>query len=197
MGALSNALADLASTGAQEIVIGLPASVAPTEALDRVAQFVTDCDLGRRGFATIGFDAASLARQRPEPSADLLRAFDAVQVAAKQADLALTMVSPTMRSVEPIIEWERSLREAGNQTPVRVRMPGIESNPFRRIVPLLLGLAAAIETDPECQILGLQFFLRGSPARTSAFAGEICQGNFVVEEGLPGYRLSLLRARKA
>lgn len=191
-----DALAELADVGARELIIRWPASVSPPDLLDNAARLVAECGLGSWGITEIGIVAESLAGRQPELSADLLRAFDGVREAGRRYDVGFTLLAPPMRSVDSLVAWECSLRAAGNRLPVRVRLPGIGPNPFRRTVPTLLGLAASVELDPDSLLTELQFSLRGSPGRTTAFADEICRGNFVVEETVSGYRLSLLTARK-
>jgi len=191
-----DALAELADVGACELIIRWPASVSCPDVLDKAARLVAECGLGSWGITEIGIVAESLAGRRPELSADLLRAFDGVREAGRRYDVGFTLLAPPMGSVDSLVAWECSLRAAGNRLPVRVRLPGIGPNPFRRTVPMLLGLAASVESDPDSLLTELQFSLRGSPGRTTAFADEICRGNFVVEETVSGYRLSLLTARK-
>lgn len=194
--ASGRALDELAGVGAHELVLRWPASAAPVDVLDGVVRLVTECGLGGWCFGEIGIVADSLTRRLPEPCAELLRAFDEVRAAGERNDIGFTLLAPPVRSVDSVVEWERSLRAAGNRLPVRVRLPGIAPNPFRQTVPTLLGLAGAAESDPDSLLTDLQFVLRGSPARTTIFADEISRGNFVVEETVSGYRLSLLAARK-
>lgn len=194
--ASGRALDELVGVGGHELVLRWPASSAPAEVLDGVVRLVTECGLGGWCFGEIGIAADCLTRRWLEPSAELLRAFDDVRAAGECNDIGFTLLVPPVRSVDSVVEWERSLRAAGNRLPVRVRLPGIGPNPFLRTVPILLGLAAAAESDPDSLLTELQFSLRGSPSRTTAFADEICRGNFVVEETVSGYRLSLLTARK-
>lgn len=194
--AFDDALAELADVGARELILRWPASATPTDVLDSAARLVAECGLGSWGIAEFGIAAESLTGRPLELSADLLRAFEGVRAAGRRYDVAFTLVAPTVRSVDSLVAWECSLRAAGNRLPIRVRLPGIGSNPFRRTVPILLGLAAGAESDPDSLLADLQFSLRGSPGRTTAFADEICRGNFVVEETVSGYQLSLLTARK-
>ncbi len=213
------ALGELAAVGARECVLLWPATASLTEALDDVTGIIRRCDPGRRGYTDIGIgngghgalsgghgaldgghgalDGGHGALDGGhEPSADLLRAFEDAGAACVDHDVGLTLLSPVARSADVVIAWERVLRAAGNFFPVRVRLPGIAANPFRRTVPVLLGLAAAAQQDPGCQIFDVQFILRDHVQRTSVFADEIRRGNFVVEAGIYGYQLSMLRERK-
>lgn len=185
-------LTELRSVGARELVMHWPASAEPVEMLDCTARLVSECDFGDWNFTEITIVAGGHGWREPEPTADLLRAFEAVRIAREQRDVQITLRAPAMRSVRSIVEWERSLRAAGNLLPVRVRLPGIGPNPFQCTVPMLLGMAAALESDRESLLGGLQFVLRGSPVRTSLFADEISSGNFLIEEDRSGYQLVLL-----
>ncbi len=199
------ALGELAAVGARECVLLWPAAASLTEVLDDVTGIIRRCDPGHRGYTDIGIGNGGhgalsgghgAVNGGHEPSADLLRAFEDAGAACVDHDIGLTLLSPVARSADVVIAWERALRVAGNFFPVRVRLPGIAASPFRRTVPVLLGLAAAAQQDPGCQIFDVQFVLRDHVQRTSVFADEIRRGNFVVEAGIYGYQLSMLRERK-
>ncbi|MPY98055.1 MAG: hypothetical protein GEU97_08645 [Actinophytocola sp.] len=192
------ALDELAAAGVRELVLLWPATASLTEMLDEVTRVVRWGDPGRRGFTEIGVGNGGhgVGNGGHEPSADLLRAFEDAGAASVDHDVGLTLLTPVARSVECATDWERTLRAAGNIFPVRVRLPGITPDPFRRTVPVLLGIAAAAQEDPGCLIFDVQFVLRGHARRTSVFADEIRSGNFVVEDGDYGYQLSMLPERK-
>lgn len=193
--AFDQAVAALAQVGARELTIRWPSSASPIDVLKGAARLVAECGLGSWGISELGIVSESLAGHNPEPSAELLRAFEGVRAAGNRYDIGFTLSAPPAHSIESVVAWECALRAAGSRLPVRVRLHGIAPNPFRSTVPMLLGLAAAVESDPRSLLTELQFSLRGSPGRTTAFADEICRGNFVVEETVSGYRLSLLAAR--
>lgn len=189
-------LGALADAGAREVTAVWPDSADVIDVLDDLARVIS---LGRlRGSGIAGISVSGgLAGSVPQYSADLLRAFDSVYEAGRENDLDVTLLAPSMQAVESVVEWERILSAAGNRIPIRVRIPGIARNPARRAVPMLLGLAAAIDEDPECLITGVQLKLRGSLATTSVFAHEVGKGNFVVEDTENGYQFSLLSARRS
>lgn len=188
-------IAGLAAAGARGLVLRCQSSATPAEVLDSVARLTAECVIGRRGITEVAIAADGLA-DRHAPSADLLRAFDGLRAAGTDSAVRFTLLAPRVRSVGALVAWERSLRAAGNRFPVRVRLPGIAPNPFRRTVPTLLELGAAIEADPDSMLTDVQFVLRGSASRTAAFADEISSCNFHVEETVSGYRLNLFATRR-
>lgn len=186
----------LADAGAREVTAVWPDSADVVDVLDDLARVISIGRLRGRGISGISV-AGGLAGNVPQFSADLLRAFDSVYDAGRVNDVDVTLLAPSMQAVESVVEWERVLSAAGNRIPIRARIPGIAQNPARRAVPMLLGLAAAVDEDPECLITGVQLKLRGSLAKTSVFAHEVCKGNFVVEDTENGYQFSLLPARRS
>lgn len=195
-GASDRTLGALADAGAREMTAVWPASAPLADVLDDLVRVIARGDLRQKGFTGIAV-AGSLGWSFPRYSADLLRAFDTARAAGRENDVDLTLLAPSVRAVESVVEWERALSAAGNRIPIRVRIPGIAQNPARRAIPMMLGLATAIDEDPECLITGVQLMLRGSLARTSVFAREVCKGNFVVENTGTGYQFSLLRAHRS
>lgn len=189
-------LGALADAGVREVTVVWPGSARLVDVLDDLVRVLSRAGLRGRGLTRIAV-AGSLDWDVLRYSADLLRAFDAARSAGRDNDVDVTLLAPSVRSVESVVEWERALSAAGNRLPIRVRIPGVAQNPARRAVPMMLGLAAAIDGDPECLITGVQLMLHGSLARTSVFAREVCKGNFVVENTDTGYQFSLLRARRS
>lgn len=194
---IDRTLGALAGIGVRELVLLWPAATSLTSALDDVTRVVCRCDPGRRGFTEIGVATVGHAGLNVghEPSAELLRAFEEASDVSVAGDIGITLLTPPVRSVESVIAWEQSLRAAGNLFPVRVRLPETGPNPFRHTIPLLLGMAAAAEADPGCLISEVQFVLRGPAEPAAAFADDIRDGNFVVEDSEYGYQLSMLRER--
>ncbi|MQA63301.1 MAG: hypothetical protein GEU86_17830 [Actinophytocola sp.] len=185
----------MADAGAREVTAVWPDSADLVDVLDDLVRVISLGGLRGRGITGISV-AGGLGGNIDHYSADLLRAFDSVYAAGRENHVDVTLLAPTVRELEPVVEWERMLRAAGSRVPIRVRIPGIAQDPARRAIPMMLGLAAAIDDDSDCLITGVQLMLRGSLLRTSVFAREVCNGNFVVEDIGGGYQFSLLRAQQ-
>lgn len=147
-----------------------PASLALADVLDAAVGVVGFCGLDQSVLNGIGIAAGDITRHRQDPSADLLRAFDAADSARAATGVGLSLLISQVRSVDSVVEGERSLRAAGNRLPIRVCLPGIAPSPFRRTAMTLLGLAEAAEKDPASLLADVHFALRESPAGTSEFA---------------------------
>lgn len=195
-GAIGRTLGAVADAGARDVTAVWPDSADLVDVLDDLVRVISVGGLRGRGITGITL-AGGLAGSVEQYSADLLRALDSLYAAGRENYVAMTLLAPTARAVESVVEWERALRAAGNRIPIRVRIPGIAQDPARRAIPRMLGLATAIDDDSDCLITGVQLMLRGSLARTSVFAREVCNGNFVVENTGGGYHFSLLRAQQA
>lgn len=195
-GAVGRTLGAVADAGAREVTAVWPDSADLVDVLDDLVRVISLGGLLGRGITGVSV-AGGLAASVDQYSADLLRAFDSVYAAGRENHVDVTLLAPSVRELESVVEWERALRGAGSRIPIRVRIPGIAQDPARRAIPMLLGLATAIDDDSDCLIAGVQLMLRGSLLRTSVFAREVCKGNFVVENTGSGYQFSLLPAHQS
>jgi hypothetical protein len=195
-GVADRTLGALADAGTREVTVFWPTGAPLVEILDDLVRVISRGDLRRRGLTGISAEG-SLGWNVPRYSADLLRALDAAHASGRENAVRVTLLAPSVRAIEPVVEWERSLSAAGNRIPIRLRIPGPAENPAHRAIPMLLGLATAIDENPECLINGVQLMLRGSLARASVFASEVRKGNFVIENTGSGYQFSLLRAHRS
>lgn len=191
-GAIGRTLGAVADAGAREVTAVWPDSADLVDVLDDLVRVISLGGLRGRGIT--GISVAGGLGNVEGYSADLLRAFDSVYAAGRENHVDVTLLAQSMRALASVVEGERVLRAAGNRIPIRVRIPGIAQDPARRAIPMMLGLATAIDDDSDCLITGVQLMLRGSLLRTSVFAREVCKGNFVVENTGSGYQFSLLPA---
>jgi methylenetetrahydrofolate reductase (NADPH) len=126
---------------------------------------------------------------------------------ARSEGLDLYMETQFCFEAAAVVNWERSIRAAGNSLPIRIGIPGPATiktlfrfaqlagiGPSMRIVAkqagnvtklltvqsphlLVTGLAEAMAADPECRIQHFHYYPFGGFARTSDWASAVAEGN--------------------
>lgn len=179
----------------------------PAGDYDAVMQLLEAGVLEARGIRRIGVAG------HPEGSPVIDEAALAAALAAKnawaaQSGIAVRIVTQFCFAPEPIIAWERAVREAGNRLPVRVGLPGVTSvrsliaygracgvgaslrglirhgGSLTRLAAtwspgaLAASLAAHRAGDPETLIEGVHLFPFGALPQTARWAGAVARGEF-------------------
>jgi methylenetetrahydrofolate reductase (NADPH) len=138
---------------------------------------------------------------------------------ARKEGLELYIETQFCFEAEPVIAWEKSIREAGNSLPIRIGIPGPATiktllrfaqisgiGPSMRMITkqarnvsklltvqsphmLIAGLAESMASDKESRIHHFHYYPFGGFARTSRWADGVATGNF---ELLPkgGFRVN-------
>lgn len=102
--------------------------------------------LDRHGFRHVGVAG------HPEGSPDISDAALAQALAWKnefsaRSDASFEIVTQFLFDAQPAIAWERRIREAGNQLPIRIGLPGLAT------LKTLIGHARACGIGPSMQVL--------------------------------------------
>jgi methylenetetrahydrofolate reductase (NADPH) len=147
--ALDRILGELADRGVADILLVAGSITEPAGSLDRTLQVLESPVLHRRGFAGIGV----AGHPEGNPGVDAGAVDDAVvqknKIAADMG-LPLHLVTQFCFSADPVVAWERRMREAGNKLPIHVGLPGLTS-PARL---LKFGLSCGI--GPSLTVLRKQ-----------------------------------------
>ena len=163
-----------------------------------------DCGITRFGFAG-----------HPEGSPDISEFAIAKALADKNEFAARTgsechLVTQFCFDAQPIVAWENSLRDQGNQLPIQVGLPGLatlktlinhahacgvgpsikflirQAAQVTRLLSVsaptaqLLGLAAACVRDPHSMIRGVHLFPLGGLARSARWMRALENGDFAI-----------------
>lgn len=119
-------LGELADRGVTDILLIAGSISSPAGSLDNTIQVLESNCLQRRDFASIGV----AGHPEGNPGVDPGTVDDAIARKNKVAEefgLPLHIVTQFCFAAEPIVEWERRLRENGNKLPVHVGFPGLTS----------------------------------------------------------------------
>jgi methylenetetrahydrofolate reductase (NADPH) len=164
--------------------------------------------LQRHGITWVGVAGHPEGSPDVDP-ADLVQAIVDKNTFALESGLEMEIVSQFSFAPEPVLIWERALREAGNRLPIRVGLPGAASAPtllrfglrcgigpsvavMRKRAGSVLKLASAKPQYPEATVIGVadaeaearfrtfHFFPFGAFTRTAAWARAISDGRFTI-----------------
>jgi len=160
----------------------------------------------------------------PEPnsaiSADTARAFLLEKNAwARATGIDAEVVTQFSFNAKAILAWERAMREAGNQLPIRIgvagptkpatllkfaAMCGVKASAgfaakagakLTRLVieqapdDVVTSLAVALAEDRESTIAGLHLFTFGGFAKSAAWIGQVAEGRFTFDRKMTGFSL--------
>lgn len=125
LAALDRLLGQLTDRGVADLLL-IAGSIDPAGSIDNTMQVLESSLLQRRQFASIGVAGHPEGNPGVEPGT----VDDAVARKGKIASefgLPLHLVTQFCFSADPIVEWERRMRESGNALPVHVGLPGLTS----------------------------------------------------------------------
>ncbi|HEY2192092.1 MAG TPA: hypothetical protein VGH76_07295 [Actinomycetospora sp.] len=149
LGALDRTLGQLADQEVTDILLVAGSIAEPAGSLDRTLQVLESPALQRRGFASIGVAGHPEGNPGVDPGAVDDAVVQKNKIAA-DAGLPLHLVTQFCFSADPVVAWERRMRDAGNRLPVHVGLPGLTS-PARL---LKFGLSCGI--GPSLSVLRKQ-----------------------------------------
>jgi methylenetetrahydrofolate reductase (NADPH) len=122
---LRRMLADLAVVGVADLLV-VAGGVEPVGEFHESAQILDSGCLEEAGIRCIG--VAGHPEGHPDVTNDeLARALATKNSIARDRGLDVHLVTQFCFAPEPIIAWERRIREAGNGLPIRVGLPGLAS----------------------------------------------------------------------
>ncbi len=135
----------------------------------------------------------------------------------QRSDANLEIVTQFCFKAEPVIAWDRALRAAGNELPIRIGIPGIATlrtllnyakmcgvgnsvnflkrqskNVVRLLKPtapdqLILDLATYKASDPNCGLIGCHVYPLGGTKRTTAWTNAIIDGRIIMKPAGRGF----------
>jgi len=135
----------------------------------------------------------------------------------QRSDAELEIVTQFCFKAEPVISWDRAIRAAGNQLPIRIGIPGIATlrallsyakmcgigasasflkrqskNVVRLLKPsapdqLILDLATYRASDPDCGVKSCHMYPLGGFKRTTAWTNAIANGRITLKSGGRGF----------
>jgi methylenetetrahydrofolate reductase (NADPH) len=122
---LRRMLADLAAAGVADLLV-VAGGMDPVGEFHESAQILDSGCLEEAGIRRIG--VAGHPEGHPDVADDeLARALVTKNSIARERGLDVHLVTQFCFAAEPIIAWERRIREAGNELPIRVGLPGLTS----------------------------------------------------------------------
>jgi methylenetetrahydrofolate reductase (NADPH) len=126
LGALDRLLGRLVDHGVADLLLIAGSISEPAGSIDNTIQVLESGLLQRRAFATIGVAGHPEGNPGVEPGTvdDALARKGKI---AAEFGLPLYLLTQFCFSADPIIGWERRIREAGNALPVHVGLPGLTS----------------------------------------------------------------------
>ena len=178
----------------------------PVGAFDNSLQVLETGLLQKHGIRRVGVAG------HPEGSPDIAKieiaeALLAKNALAKRDGLEMYIETQFCFEAAVVFEWEKNVREAGNELPIRIGIPGPATiktlfrfaqisgiGPSMRFVSkqarnvaklmtvqsphlLLSDLAEGMASDPNCLIEDLHFYPFGGFAKTAVYANAIASGN--------------------
>jgi methylenetetrahydrofolate reductase (NADPH) len=122
---LRRMLADLTAVGVADLLV-VAGGMDPVGEFHESAQILDSGCLEEAGIRRIG--VAGHPEGHPDVADDeLVRALLTKNGIARERGLDVHLVTQFCFTAEPIIEWERRIRGAGNELPIRVGLPGLAS----------------------------------------------------------------------
>ncbi len=142
--ALRRMLADLAAIGVDELLLVAGSLRTPVGEYSETAQILDSGCLEEAGIVRVGVAG------HPEGSPDigddeLAAALAAKNRIARERGLDVRIVTQFCFAAEPIVEWERRIRAAGNRLPVHVGLPGLTSPARLLRFGLSCGVGASLK----------------------------------------------------
>ena len=124
--ALRRMLTDLAAMGVDELLLVAGSLRTPVGEFHETVQILDSGYLEEAGILRVG--VAGHPEGSPDIGADeLASALAAKNRIARERGLDVRIVTQFCFAAEPIVEWERRIRAAGNLLPVHVGLPGLTS----------------------------------------------------------------------
>ncbi|MBA2416550.1 MAG: methylenetetrahydrofolate reductase [Geodermatophilaceae bacterium] len=124
--ALTGMVAALADVGATEMLVIAGSVSKPAGEYEETMQVLASGVLPEHGITRIG--VAGHPEGAPDISAtELAAALAAKNAVAAEQGLDLYIVTQFSFAPEPIVEWEREIRAAGNRLPIVIGLPGLTS----------------------------------------------------------------------
>ena len=177
----------------------------PVGGFDATMQVLQTGLIQKHGIRHIG--VAGHPEGSPDISNDeIAEALDAKNALAKAEGLNLYIETQFCFEADIVLEWEKRVRAAGNELPIRIGIPGPATiktlfrfaqisgiGPSMRFISkqaknvaklmtvqsphlLLTGLAEGMAADKECLIRHFHYYPFGGFARTATYAGAIANG---------------------
>jgi len=142
--ALRRMLTDLAAMGVDELLLVGGSLPTPVGEFHETAQILDSGCLEEAGIVRVGVAG------HPEGSPDigddeLAAALAAKNSIARERGLDVRIVTQFCFAAEPIVEWERRIRAAGNLLPVHVGLPGLTSPARLLRFGLSCGVGASLK----------------------------------------------------
>jgi methylenetetrahydrofolate reductase (NADPH) len=123
--ALDRTLGALVDAGVTDLLL-IAGSAAPAGSIDNTLQVLESPQLRRRAFSSLG--VAGHPEGNPGVAPDVVdEALARKDALAREHGLPIHVVTQFCFAAEPILEWERRVREAGIRLPVHVGLPGLTS----------------------------------------------------------------------
>jgi methylenetetrahydrofolate reductase (NADPH) len=210
---LRSMLGDLAAVGVEDLLVLAGSLATPVGEFHETTQILDSGLLEDAGVRRVG--VVGHPEGHPDVADDELhRALAAKCRIARERGLELHLVTQFAFAPEPIVAWERGIRDRGIDVPVHVGLPGLTS-PTRLLRfglrcgvgaslkvlrqqaggvlklatshvhhpdATLVGIAAAAAADPFSLLRAVHFFPFGALVPTAAWAADIRDGRFEVDE---------------
>ncbi|MEJ2864012.1 methylenetetrahydrofolate reductase [Actinomycetospora flava] len=125
LAALDRTLGRLVDTGVEDVLL-IAGSRSPAGEIENTLQVLESEALARRGFASIGVAGHPEGNPGVDESA-VDHALARKDKIAREDGLPLEVVTQFGFAADPVLGWERRMREAGIRLPVRVGLPGLTS----------------------------------------------------------------------
>lgn len=212
-------MAELSEAGVTDVVVLAGGIRRPAGPYENSMQLLETGLFERLGISRIGV-AGHPEGSRDISKSDLAAALRWKNDYARQSAAALYLVTQFCFEAEPVIGWEKRLREAGNTLPIRVGIPGPATlktllsyartcgiGPSMRVltrqaksVPKMLSvktpdvflrdLSVHRARCRESLLEGLHVYPLGGQQRAAAWINAVADGAIAVETGRPGFRLT-------
>ena len=209
---LENTLRDLRDqTGVSEALLIGGGVNDPVGDYDSSMQVLETGLFEKYGFSTIG--VAGHPEGCPDiPATDVALALHQKNIFAKSSGINLYLATQFCFEADPIIEWERSVREAGNELPIHIGIPGLATiktlirhaqacgigNSMRVLTrqarnitkllttrmpdKLLRDLAIHKAKNPTCQIAQCHLYPLGGLRKSALWMNAVLDGEFTLNK---------------
>jgi methylenetetrahydrofolate reductase (NADH) len=178
--ALRSMLTDLAAVGVADLLVVAGSLAEPVGEFHESGQILDSGCLEEAGILRVGVAGHPEGHQDVADD-ELARALAAKERIARTRGLDLRLVTQFCFAPEPIVAWERRIREAGCGLPVHVGLPGLTSpskllrfglscgvgpslKVLRKQTGGVLKLATSTEYRPDETLLGLASAVAADPA---------------------------------
>lgn len=146
---LDQLVGQLADVGVTELLVIAGSSGSPRGSITESLQVLRSGVLDRRGISRVGV-AGHPEGNRDIGDAELARSLREKNAFAESSGCEVYLLTQFCFAAEPIVEWERRIREHGNRLPIHIGLPGLTSP----VSLVKFGLACGV--GPSLKVLRKQ-----------------------------------------